>query len=1279
LKSNIKKFIIFLLAPLFAFLDVPAQAGAPSAAGEPTYLVFQLGTENRNFEGLVPEVKAEFGAQPAGSPRYIGFGVALLTFKTPIDELRRIVTRALDMAEESGLPIYFQLDDMNFMPEYSDDSMVEWTAFPKPGETIGPRAKYYWLNWGSWQALPPTPNFESPAIRQEISKRLKEGVLPPLLERLARWKKQKRSYLFAGICVGWETGIPEYRSFRQAGILARDKQQQITMTEAEQSEQLGYASLHARGWTQQKIEERARQSGESVEDVTTDLLFEVIHDYTAFWARTAHDAGIPKERIYTHGVAWESLPDPKRHSPAPWAGKSSRIPPLWVTINPYCRPGYTVGNGMVDAKGLVRILRAAGVNDGWGGVEAYVRGVESETAFGGYLRQLFDNGASLLDIWGWTAPGTPYDPKRAPGALRAVHTWLEGKELPLTEAAGGLPPGTPPSLREKLTQLGSLFMRRNMQGVDLQPASDLMRDFRPLLEQQKFSEAEALVDRVLKLLEESSPPAPPPQRTPGAIPQSLQEKMARLQALANQRRQEGFDLQPVMGIAQGVQPLIDQQKFGEAEALVDRALKLLGESSTPAPQPPETAPGAIPQSLQEKMARLQALAHKREQEGFDLQPVMEIAKGVQPLIDQQKFGEAEALVDRALKLLDESSPPAPPPQTTPGAIPQSLQEKMARLQALARQRQQEGVDIEPVAEIANGVQPLLEQQKFGEAEALVDRALALLSQSGAVAKESAIGDNPFAKPADAKPLPCPAAGTAIELASGNWFLGGGCTATGLGLRGDAQLWVEGLPLTVDGNLKLEENSGLHIRGGSFTIANQFKLEYHIEAKDKALFDIRDAKFSSNGGVTANLTSSYQGSGDSRLHIENVQIDPITSWLLANLRDRARLETKDSPHFPPEIYPTESSTVRIEGPRSEHGVWLRFSPGSSAVLDSLPSSHPHTFSFGRNTPEVKGIGYQVDVVNGNAGFSISSYPHSNVTLKNGPTVGVGYEFSDVTTPESITGLKGGRQTGTYHNQDRVLDLENSELPPYGWQLYSSNSGVPLAKVAPVTVTDSLINEMGASKQGWFEVEHVQFAFAAVAAVGPSSRVHVRDSVINSHTIMGNSDGVVKIENSEIYGSRVQAIGHSRILLLNTALRTNERHPKCVPLIPSPDGKPTTRCNPYNPAHEVQFITSGEGAIWVAGIDPIATAIRSGNTYTFVGDAIFKTTADAPYTYNLRYRRTSASKFAAIVTGGLGPKRGQPLGQLDTTRLAPGDYVVELELSAPGLEPVAVQRAFTINAP
>jgi hypothetical protein len=76
---------------------------------------------------------------------------------------------------------------------------------------------------------------------------------------------------------------------------------------------------------------------------------------------------------------------------------------------------------------------------------------------------------------------------------------------------------------------------------------------------------------------------------------------------------------------------------------------------------------------------------------------------------------------------------------------------------------------------------------------------------------------------------------------------------------------------------------------------------------------------------------------------------------------------------------------------------------------------------------------------------------------------------------------------------------------------------------------------------------------------------------------------------------------------------------------------------------------------------------------------KTADDRPYSYNLRYRSASGSTFTSIATGASGPKRAQPLGQLDTTGLAPGDYVVELELVVPGEEPMFARRPFTLAGP
>ncbi len=65
----------------------------------------------------------------------------------------------------------------------------------------------------------------------------------------------------------------------------------------------------------------------------------------------------------------------------------------------------------------------------------------------------------------------------------------------------------------------------------------------------------------------------------------IHQKIDRLRALVKRRQQEGANLEPVGGLMQGFPALMDQQKFVEAEALVDRALKLLGESAGPNQSP----------------------------------------------------------------------------------------------------------------------------------------------------------------------------------------------------------------------------------------------------------------------------------------------------------------------------------------------------------------------------------------------------------------------------------------------------------------------------------------------------------------------------------------------------------------------------------------------------------------------------------------------------------------------------------------------------------------------
>ncbi len=124
--------------------------------------------------------------------------------------------------------------------------------------------------------------------------------------------------------------------------------------------------------------------------------------------------------------------------------------------------------------------------------------------------------------------------------------------------------------------------------------------------------------------------APATQDDPAA---SLQAKVRKLQPLIQRRRESGKDMAPVGRVIEKLQPLMEQGKFAEAEAVLDEALKLFEDE------------GAPPATLQDKMQRIQAYARKWARVG-------KLMEEFQGLMQQGKSAEAEALLDKALKILD---------------------------------------------------------------------------------------------------------------------------------------------------------------------------------------------------------------------------------------------------------------------------------------------------------------------------------------------------------------------------------------------------------------------------------------------------------------------------------------------------------------------------------------------------------------------------------------------------------------------------------------------------
>ena len=346
---------------------------AVAAQQEPTYVVFMVGGEtdsptNPRLPPSVQEVKDRFGARPSGSNRYIGFTPGLLfSLNLSVETLRSLVDQALDIAEQTDMPVFFHLDDMHFWWKrtelHKDPSNVEWSDFPAPGQNHGPVIERYWLNWGQFVVFPaPPPNYESPAFRADVADHLTNGIGKPIAERLAKWRTEGREYLFAGIGMGNETEVPvDLRPLLNVPEGREPEGQDGSHQTPEKIKMRrdemvigGYHALAMRGWTREKMAQTAKEQGISEEQLLIQLRHEVAHDYAEFRAKTLVEAGVPSNRLYTHFVS-PFLPFIERYQP----GMVPRFPPVKYAVNPWSRPGFTVTRDQVDLEDMTKQVHEA--------------------------------------------------------------------------------------------------------------------------------------------------------------------------------------------------------------------------------------------------------------------------------------------------------------------------------------------------------------------------------------------------------------------------------------------------------------------------------------------------------------------------------------------------------------------------------------------------------------------------------------------------------------------------------------------------------------------------------------------------------------------------------------------------------------------------------------------------------------------------------------------------------------------------------------------------------
>jgi hypothetical protein len=544
------------LGALVALIAALWIASAPAAVSEPTYVSFSitgplaLGPQIINGivqpesvwysteKDSVEEMKREFGEQHAGQQRYIAFSVCLTqTLNLKPDQLKAEVVRGLNLAERNSIPVFFHLDDEHFWwasPELSrNPEMQEWTDFPKGGQTYGPVLPRYWLNWGDPAHVYPAPFpcFACHAFRGAMAKRWKECVAEPIVERLNAWKKQGKDYLFAGVASGNETRVPDFSRGYEGYIGKPGEEAGMDMTQSppikvhmsrEEMVPLGYHSLYAMGYDQQSIDRQAQAQHKSVKRMVHELMYQIAHDYAEFQAKTLNQAGLPKERIYTHFTSTnythksfaDSVKELEEQPSSGRAGSDNLAPPMVSSVNPYSRPGFTVVRSGVDLNELVAQLRQAGAPEGgkaWAVVESYActgqPGVrQTEQQYKEYLGGLLAHGAKVVNVYGWNVgnSNSPYAASRSV-AVPAVKKWLAGERLPSTWFHSDENSQQVTVIRAKLAKMQQTAHDLVGRGHDPRPIQAIVEsfqsEFEPLAKAGKIAEAEAAIDRAIARLE----------------------------------------------------------------------------------------------------------------------------------------------------------------------------------------------------------------------------------------------------------------------------------------------------------------------------------------------------------------------------------------------------------------------------------------------------------------------------------------------------------------------------------------------------------------------------------------------------------------------------------------------------------------------------------------------------------------------------------------------------------------------------------------------------------
>lgn len=387
--------------------------------GDPRYLVMNIAWPGGSWDNVdwskstwestplqtLTQMKSALGTT-GNSQRRLAFSwTGVLYLNNSVSTTTSQINKLFQLARDADVPVMIPLGDVTWWgnrpdlwnwfdpskPGYNANNInnVEWSCFDPSCAS-----KDSWRNWGSgfWLGFP-APNYASPVVRAELQNRLQQ-IAPTILQNIASLQRDGKEYLFAGVKMGWEASI---------GINNACNQQALD----NQNTCYGYRSYmnqHCSSATPLCKTGSTKPSDFNATLVTT------IQQYLELLAKTLFDAGIPKDRIYSHGsTIWEH--GALSYAPASFNNYSR---PAWSLYPPYSDPNTILKSG----------LQAHGF-PAWGVGESNLFATNNASAWSQFINSVLNNTSTpnghMLGLYNW---GDPYVSNAT--TLTAIKNFLNG-------------------------------------------------------------------------------------------------------------------------------------------------------------------------------------------------------------------------------------------------------------------------------------------------------------------------------------------------------------------------------------------------------------------------------------------------------------------------------------------------------------------------------------------------------------------------------------------------------------------------------------------------------------------------------------------------------------------------------------------------------------------------------------------------------------------------------------------------------------------------------------